>query len=384
MIPLATRGASLGLTERRIGKVTLTSQPLAVRGEYIRVVKERFLAEDLGGYQATVFDAALPHNATLPAVYDCPVSHLLDGDIIAIDPGGHVRTLIRNGSRSNTLFATDRCNSLCIMCSQPPKEVDDSKNADELIRIVSLIDPDTAELGITGGEPTLLGNGLLRVIDACRTHLPRTDLHLLSNGRRLADIAYARDFAAVSHPRLMVGIPLYSDIDSLHDYVVQARGAFDETVLGIQNLGLHNVAVEIRVVVQRQTIERLLPLAAFIYRNFTFASHVAFMGLEITGFAKAHIDELWADPKTYMPQLAAAVEFLTTRGLRVSIYNHQLCKVTPSLWSYCRASISDWKNEFPDECAPCDVREKCGGFFTWNLGFSQARQVSPVKLLPQH
>jgi hypothetical protein len=33
-----------------------------------------------------------------------------------------------------------------------------------------------------------------------------------------------------------LSIPIYSAVDHMHDYVVQARGAFDETVLGILKL----------------------------------------------------------------------------------------------------------------------------------------------------
>jgi MoaA/NifB/PqqE/SkfB family radical SAM enzyme len=43
----------------------------------------------------------------------------------------------------------------------------------------------------------------------------------------------------------MLGIPIYSDVDSEHDYVVQAKGAFEETVSGLHNLARYNVAVEI-------------------------------------------------------------------------------------------------------------------------------------------
>jgi His-Xaa-Ser system radical SAM maturase HxsC len=380
MIPLVTRGKPWGVTKRLIGRAALTPIAQSIRSDYIRVVNDVFHDEDLGGYRAIVFQGALPEGLDIPAIHDCPSIHIAPNDVVSAEPSGNLRTLIRHSSRSNTLFATDRCNSLCIMCSQPPREVDDSKNADELIEIVRLIDSKIEELGITGGEPTLLGEGLIRVIESCKSQLPQTNLHLLSNGRRFADKSFAAALANIRHPRLMIGVPVYSDIDSQHDYVVQARGAFEDTVIGLQNLALHDVQVEIRVVIHRHTVQRLVALAEFIYRNFTFASHIAFMGLEITGFAKANFNELWVDPKSYTAQLRGAVEFLAQRGLQVSIYNHQLCSVPESLWSYCRASISDWKNDFPPECAPCDVRERCCGFFTWNLGFPLAREVSPVKI----
>jgi His-Xaa-Ser system radical SAM maturase HxsC len=298
--------------------------------------------------------------------------------VVSIDRRGYVRTLYRRSSKSNTLFATDRCNSLCLMCSQPPRDVDDSHRASELRRLVGLIDPATEELGITGGEPTLLGDGLLSVIAACRDQLPRTAIHLLSNGRRFYYGSYARALGALGHPDLMVGIPVYSDLDAAHDYVVQAKGAFAETIIGLHNLARANVRMEIRIVVHRQTYRRLPQLAEYIFRNLTFASHVAFMGLEVIGLAKANVASLWMDPLDYAAELETAVRTLAVAGMNVSIYNHQLCTLPQSLWPFSRKSISDWKNEYAAECAMCAVKGRCGGFFAWNLKEKRSRGIRPL------
>src|SRR5690348_13435464 len=131
MIPLLTRGKAFLLAERRIGKASLTALAPKLRSDYVRVVKDDFEDEDLTGYRAIVFQGPMPSGLGAPAVYDCPSSHISTNDIVSVEPSGTVRTLIRHNSRSNTLFATDRCNSFCLMCSQPPREVDDSKNAEE-------------------------------------------------------------------------------------------------------------------------------------------------------------------------------------------------------------------------------------------------------------
>ena len=47
---------------------------------------------------------------------------------------------------------------------------------------------------------------------------------------------FARRYAEIGHPDLMVGIPVYAPEAGLHDYVVQATGAFEETIHGILNL----------------------------------------------------------------------------------------------------------------------------------------------------
>lgn len=101
-------------------------------------------------------------------------------------------------------------------------------------------------------------------------------------------------------------------------HVVQARGAFDQTVLG--QLARYDLRVEIRVVLHALTIPRLAELAEYIYRNLTFVEHVALMGLENIGYAPRNMDKLWIDPANYQDQLELAVEILSTRGMHVSTY----------------------------------------------------------------
>jgi His-Xaa-Ser system radical SAM maturase HxsC len=189
-------------------------------------------------------------------------------------------------------------------------------------------------------------------------------VHVLSNGRRFADIDFARDYASIDHHDIMVGIPLYSDLSTQHDYVVQADGAFDETIRGILNLKRLNARVEVRVVIHKQTYKRLPELAEFLARNLLFVDHVALMGLELTGFTKANLAQLWIDPYDYQDELEKATLYLARHRMNVSIYNHQLCVLKPDLWAFARKSISEWKNEYLPQCDGCAVRSECGGFFS--------------------
>jgi His-Xaa-Ser system radical SAM maturase HxsC len=210
--------------------------------------------------------------------------YLSDGDVIRVTPRTQsVRALYRKRSPQNFLLVTERCNNFCLMCSQPPKRDNDSWLVKDILGLLPLIDRSTPELTITGGEPTLLGGGFFEILAACKSWLPETGIHVLSNGRKFADIGFAKRYAEISHPDVMVGIPLYSDISSLHDYVVQADGAFDETIRGILNLKRLGQRVEIRVVLHKQTYERLSMLAEFIARNLRFVDQVVLMGLEMTG-----------------------------------------------------------------------------------------------------
>jgi sulfatase maturation enzyme AslB (radical SAM superfamily) len=112
------------------------------------------------------------------------LEYLNESDIVRLTPrSGQVRVLYRRNSRFNYLLTTERCNSNCIMCSQPPKDADDSFLVAEYLAAIPLMSLATPQLCITGGEPALLGDDLLRIIRACKNHLPNTYLHMLSNGR---------------------------------------------------------------------------------------------------------------------------------------------------------------------------------------------------------
>ncbi|HEV7669230.1 MAG TPA: His-Xaa-Ser system radical SAM maturase HxsC [Thermoanaerobaculia bacterium] len=368
---LQTQGhASPNLRANVLGRISLAPTEHEARGETVRLLHDGECDPDLKGYAGILTDGEEPDAATtVPAISRARfLDHLSAGDIVALQPTGSVRTLFRPGSPHNSIFTTDRCNSYCVMCSQPPRKIDDRERIVEHLRLIELIARGAPsdiprELGITGGEPTLLGDDLLRIVERCRDLLPATALHILSNGRLFYYGSFARKLGEIEHPDLMVGVPLYSDLDVEHDRVVEAPGAFGQTVIGLQNLGRFGVPVEIRVVLHQMTVERLLPTAEFIYRNFPFAAHIALMGLEPIGLAVKNLDALWIDPRDYAEALEAATLHLAARGLHVSIYNHPLCAVPKSLWRFCRRSISDWKNEYLAACTGCTVRNQCGGFF---------------------
>jgi len=263
------------------------------------------------------------------------------------------------------------------MCSQPPRNIDDSHIFDDIRRAIPLVSPETEEIGFTGGEPTLLGERFLSLVQLAKNYLPRTALHVLSNGRNFCDRKLARAVGGLKHPNIMFGIPLYSDISEMHDFVVQADGAFDETIRGILNLKACGVRTEIRVVIHKQTYQRLSALARFISRNLTFVDHVALMGLEMTGFTKANLEALWIDPWDYRQQLEEAAHILDRYRIRTSIYNHQLCLLPESVQKFAVKSISDWKNEYMAECEGCQKKHNCGGFFS-SARLKYSSHINPI------
>jgi len=207
VIDLSTYGRPIGLERRLVARVTRSPELDPARRDDLVLVSDAPVDAwgDLTGYRALLTtrslaecSAVLAEVAPVPTVCETKhIEHLRTGDVVALTPRtGHVRTLFRPDSPNNALLATERCNSYCLMCSQPPIDRDDSDLLAVNIEAIRLMNPAPQTLGITGGEPTLLGKNLFRIFDAMKRFLPDTDVHMLTNGRRFAWPNFTAAFAA--------------------------------------------------------------------------------------------------------------------------------------------------------------------------------------------
>jgi His-Xaa-Ser system radical SAM maturase HxsC len=354
------------------------SLPEVLRKNRIFIIRDENIPDKFAHYFISEsLKKALPKDLAatkLAADFD----YLGNNDIVKIsDDFTHIAVMYRASSKHNSFLVTEQCNHYCLMCSQPPKKIDDSYLLDDIEKAIPLVPKDTLEIGFTGGEPTLNGDRFLNILKLTKSYLPNTSVHILSNGRSFSDFNFAKKYASICHHDMMVGIPIYSDDPQLHDYIVQAEGAFDETILGILNLKRLKQKVEIRVVLHKQSIPRLVELCQFISRNLLFVDHVALMGLEMMGFARANIDDLWIDQSEYKDKLSEAVGILSKSRMNVSIYNHQLCLINEDTLPFYRKSISEWKNEYADECLSCIKRDDCGGFFSSGIKYKYSPNLKP-------
>lgn len=365
-IQLRARAIGSGAQNLVLGRVTHSPVNRDVRADYLRVVKKgQQASEGLADYAAVLFEDTPAGELTDVCVTGyVNLDFLQDDYVVSVDTGnGFTRVLYRPESYHNVLFATERCNSNCIMCSQPPRDVDDSDAMERHMRFIELIPSPPLRLGISGGEPTLFKDGLVQIVTRLKERFPDTPLTMLSNGRLFAYEELTKKLAAIGHSDFLTSIPLYANNAADHDYIVQAKGAFDQTVQGLYNAAKHGLPVEIRVVLHKQSIPGLKALAEFIYRNLPFVRQVALMGLENMGYVKKNWDELWIDPIDYEEELEDTVRHLYHRKVAVSIYNLPLCVLPRSLWEFSRQSISDFKTIYLDECKTCRVMEHCGGLF---------------------
>lgn len=292
-------------------------------------------------------------------------NYLENGDLLGWQTRtGRFRTLYRRSSSHNSFLVTERCNHNCLMCSQPPRAIDDTWLLDEIAMALPLVDPQTPSFAFTGGETLLNSDRFVQLLRQCVEVLPKTAVHVLTNGRAFANDEVIDAWTAVKHPHLTAAIPIYSAVDHIHDYVVQSFGALDETVLGILKLKDREQRVEVRIVLHALTAPRIIETCRWLARNLPFVDHVAIMGLEHTGFALANSELLSIDPIDYQEALERAVLLLAASGMHVSVYNLPRCVLARSIWRYAVQSISDWKRGYVEECSSCSEKESCTGFFT--------------------
>ena len=362
---LTLQGIPVNVQKPLLGKIDTSSVNKNERQSII--VNPKLSKRELKNYEAILFSSENIDKKIellkIPTVYKINGIHILDdGDVVEILPDGRITVLYKKKSPHNIIFVTSKCNSNCIMCPQPINYAEGNLT-DLNLKLISLIDKSTHELALTGGEPTIAGKDLLQLILACKNLLPDTSLLLLTNARKFGDFNYTHLLSSILHPNLTIGTALYGDNDRQHDGIVRAKGAFNETVMGILNLASFGNQIEIRTVIFRHTYKNLLHIAEFIYRNMTFVKHIAFMGLETIHQGKQNLDSLWVPPYEMISYLEEAIHYLTQRAMNTSIYNIPLCLLPESLWKFARQSISDWKRSFDAKCQFCSVRENCSGMF---------------------
>jgi hypothetical protein len=148
---------SLGSTRENGTVVRRVSE----KSDYAPVCRhtEYFLVRDCfsevpEGFAGYLFFEEPPHDAP-PVSYllEPSLSYLRNGDIVKINTShGTLRTVYRRNSRHNSVLVTERCNNYCLMCSQPPRDINDDHLVDELLETIPLMSRETLSVVITGGR----------------------------------------------------------------------------------------------------------------------------------------------------------------------------------------------------------------------------------------
>lgn len=350
----------LNISDEILGKVTFKTK-LFHKSNFVLVSNQKVKSS---GYAAVVTDDLKKVNVNGAICQADDINSFHEGDVVVISKTGTVSFVYEIGASQNVIFTTEKCNHRCIMCPQPPVTKEQNRLKFNL-KLISLMDKNSCEIGFSGGEPTVVGDDLFTLMQAVKKQCPKTATTLLTNGVMLANKEYAAKLAMCNMYDLQVDIPIFSDIPSIHNEIVGAK-TFYKSIQALYNLAQLGLRIGIRIVVMKQNYRRLLQLADYIYRNFPFVSQVAFMQMEFEGLAKNNFEKLWIDPADYNNELKEAVLFLNDRGMLPRIYNSQLCILPKEIRKFAVQSISEWKDIYISECDKCTAQGKCAGFFASN------------------
>lgn len=300
----------------------------------------------------------------------------LDGDIVLVQPqANRVERLIRADSRHNTLLVTERCDQLCVMCSQPPKKTHHDRF--DLLEQACLLADHGVLIGISGGEPTLYKEQLLSMVERVVERRPDIRFHILSNGQHFDD----RDIERLSLPpyrRVSWGIPLYASDAALHDEIVGKAGAFARLEESFASLIMAGARIELRTVMLTTNLAALPALARYVIARLRSIEAWSIMQLEHIGFAKGRWRELYVDHRKQFHLVAGALDLAAAHGVHAQLFNTPRCTVPPPYRRFAIASISDWKRKYTAGCDGCREREICSGFFEWHPGEEADRVVEPL------
>jgi His-Xaa-Ser system radical SAM maturase HxsC len=290
----------------------------------------------------------------------------LNGDVLLVDPiNFRIDRLVRANSDHNTLLVTERCDQLCVMCSQPPKKTHVDRF--DALTQAALLAPSNSVIGITGGEPTLYKSALLRMISRVLTDRPDVRLHVLTNAQHFehSDVEL---LASPGFERVQWGIPLYAGDAKLHDQIVGKEGAFERLQQSFVYLMRAGANVELRTVLLMTNVDELPHLAKYVVNRLSFVNTWSIMQLENIGFARARWSKLYVDHSTRFDEVAEALQFAILHGVRARLFNFARCTVPQAFREYAVPSISDWKRRYAKACEQCSERDRCCGFFEWHPG----------------
>lgn len=247
------KGQSFNIKNHIIGKVTFKNNLF----QSDRIVVTNKVPKILIGINGLIMPD-MPQKMPQIPIFVTGSNNINEGDILNITQDNNCNVIWDTDAKHNALFITDTCNSKCIMCPQPMPEKPNHYLENNL-KIVKLLDKNKVEsIGITGGEPTLYINELSKLLTEIKKKFGHIPIEILTNGRLLERKTNLDKLLQSNNEDITYGIPLYSNVEEEHDYIVEVNGAFNQTLRGLYNLAKAKQKVEIRIVVMKQNYKKTL------------------------------------------------------------------------------------------------------------------------------
>lgn len=288
------------------------------------------------------------------------------------------------------ICAWNKCNSKCIMCTNPTEfQARDSfkdysfaqlKGRISAAKIFdgkeNLIDD---KIIFTGGEPTIHPD-FFKILTFTRKKYPPVIIELDTNGRRFCYAPFTKKVLKFRPVNIYTS---FHGFDAkTHDAITRTPGSFSQTVKGIKtilkykSLGLHQL--ELRIIITKLTYQYAEKILQFIKRIFPGIDRVVIIFMEMEGQAGKNfkiVGTTHTEFRKFIPKIAKWIpEF---RGFR--FYHFPLCTIEPSLWKYTWRTLPDYEIIFLSVCKNCLYKKYCLGIHKDYLEKVGGKEFKPIK-----
>lgn len=277
---------------------------------------------------------------------------------------------------------TFRCNNNCVSCINNTAlfSMREDPPMGQIKLVIDTIDPKSDYLGISGGEPTLRAE-LFDVLTYARQRHPDLYIFLVSNGRMFCYKEFAQKLASMNLGNYMIGIALYGPNKAIHDSITMAKGSFDQTIEGIENLLALGVPIEIRVIINSLNYMHLEETASFVVERFKGIKRMVFLNIKYTGNAYKNRDNVMVKLKDVVPHAIKAVDMIRNSKIPVKLYHFPLCTLPENLWPLAEGVTKTDPGElrFVDACEECSLMARCPRIWATYIGLYGEDEFIPVK-----
>ena len=273
------------------------------------------------------------------------------------------------------------CNNECLSCAKK-SEKRGSLSSEQILQYMEQINPGVEDfIELSGGEPTLRKD----LLNLCRKIKEeyKTNLIVLSNGRRFSDRKFAKDFKATGIDRVMTAF--YSPDKEIHDQVTQRVGSFSESVRGLENLEELRMPISIKTIIIQQNYRQLPRFVNFAYDTFPSA-WVSLHGLIMRGSARDNAEQVVPRYSNIKPFVEDALDIAIGRGENLGVFMLPSCIIDPIYWKYLSINwkemsesmiyLSPERNVFgniettqPKYCEGCFIGDGCS--WAWESGWKE-------------
>lgn len=284
---------------------------------------------------------------------------------------------------------TMACNERCPFCNVPVEDYAEPTPSEEEVQreLDAFVASGERTLTLSGGEPTLLRQRLLKVIREARS---RGVLFVeLQTNAILIDERYADELVKAGLTSAFVS--LLSDVKALHDELAGLAGAFELCLRGIDALLDAGIAVTLNPVIARLSQTRVASYIDFVHERLPRVTSISLSAVQPHGRA-ARSPELMPDYDVLAAEIRRAQERARAHGLLVVNpycglplcvgWDQALDRSVEAIEAQVDAggpfgidNLGNKRHGAP--CRGCALRTRCGGAWHAYWGKRGGRGISP-------